>query len=421
MAVILDKLRVKKGKEEGCVTTVEVEVPVGMMQDALHNVWLRIQGQARLPGFRPGKAPLPLVQQQFQGEARERAIHQVIQKSVPDALGELGLSPVVTPEVHDLKWEPGKPLQFKFDVEQAPKVELKTYKKLKATRKKYPASEEEVDKRVSELREGNARLERASEEKVGAQHYVVVDFSATADGKPLPEGKGADELVDMASPQTVEGLTQGLTGMARGETKDVPVKLEGGKPAVFHVTVKEIKAKVLPALDDEFGKDLGFETLAELRKNLKDLIEQEGKTKAERELVGQLEEGLLSGHKFPAPPSLVASQLDRMAQRVQEQLIGPNRELPEEERNKLLDKLAPRAEAEVRLSFLLRAIAAAEKIEAAAEDLDKELEGALQDANNEERKKNIRRFFQEHGDEIKGMIRDRKVMQFVKDNAAISE
>lgn len=421
MPVILDKLKVKKGKEEGCVTTVEVEVPAGMMQDAMHNVWLRIQGAARLPGFRPGKAPLALVQQQFQGEARERAVHQVIQKSVPDALNELGLKPVVTPEVHDLNWEPGKALHFKFDVEQAPKVELKTYKKLKATRKKYPASDEEVMKRVEELREGNARLERAAEEKVGSQHYAVVDFQASVDGKPLPQGKGTDELVDMSSPQTVEGLTPGLLGMARGETKDVPVTLEGGKKGVFNVTVKEIKAKVLPALDDEFGKDLGFQTLDELKKNLRDLIEQEGKSKAERELTAQLEETLLNSHKFAPPPSLVAQQLERIAQRVQEQLIGPNRELPEEEHKKLVEKLAPRAEAEVRLSFLIRAIAAAEKVEATPEDLEKELQGALEDAHNEDRKRGIRRFFQDHVDEIKGMIRDRKVMQLVKDNAAITE
>lgn len=420
--MILDKLKVKKLKEQGCVVTAEIEVPVGLVQDSLHNVWLRIQSQARLPGFRQGKAPLSLVQQQFQGEARERAVHELIQKSVPDAVNQLGLKPVASPEVRDLKWEPGKPLTFQIDVEQAPKVELKTYKKLKAVRKKYAATDEEVDKRVSELREGNARLDRAAEEAVGPQHYVVIDFEAFADGgKPLPRGKGADELVDMSSPQTVEGLTQGLVGMRRGETKDVPVTLEGGKKASFRATVKEIKSKVLPSLDDEFAKDVGFESLAELKTKIRELIEKEGESRSSRELSAQLEDALLSHHKFDAPPSLVASQLERLTQRVQEQMVGPNRELPEEEYKKLQEKLVPRAEAEVRLSFLLRAIAAAEKLEAAPQDLEAELAGALAEAPNEDKKRGIRKFFEEHADEIKGMIRDRKTLKLIHDCAAITE
>ncbi|MBI4345930.1 MAG: trigger factor [Elusimicrobia bacterium] len=421
MVAILDKVKAKKGKEQGCVTTVEVEVPVGLVQDAMHNVWLRIQGQARLPGFRPGKAPLALVQQQFQGEARSRAVETLIQRAIPDAIKQLDLTPVTSPEVHDLQWEPGKPLSFKFDVEQAPKIDLKTYKKLKATRKKFTATDDEVDKRVSELREGNARLEKAAEDKVGQAHYVVIDFTASADGKPLPEGKGQDELVDMSSEQTVEGLTTGLLGLGRGEAKDVPVTLEGGKKAVFHVTVKEIKAKVLPALDDEFAKDVGFEKLDELKAKLRELIQKEGETRADRELTAQLEDALLANHKFDAPPSLVAGQLDRLASRVQEQFVGPNRELPEAEFNKLREKLAPRAEAEVKLSFLLRKIAEAEKIEATPEDVSAELNRTLEDSPNEDRKRGIRKFFQDHEDEVKGMIRDRKVVAFIKEHAAITE
>ncbi len=421
MVMILDKIKAKKGKEQGCVTTVEVEIPVGMAQDAMHTVWLRIQSQARLPGFRPGKAPLTMVQQQFQGEARQRAVETLIQKAIPDAVKQLELHPVTSPEVHDLSWDAGKPLTFKFDVEQAPKIELKTYKKLKATRKRYPATEEEVNKRIEELREGNARLEKAAEDQVGPTHYVVVDFQATAEGKPLPEGKGQDELVDMSSEQTVEGLTKGLLGLKRGDTKDVPVTLEGGKAAIFHVTVKELKSKVLPALDDEFAKDVGFEKLDELKTKLKELIQKEGDTKADRELTAQLEDALLANHKFDAPPSLVAGQLERLTQRVQEQFVGPNRELPEEEFKKLSDKLAPRAEAEVRLSFLLRKIAEAEKIETSQQDLDLELNRALEESPSEDRKRGIRKFFEEHGDEIKGMIRDRKTVTFIKENAAIAD
>lgn len=421
MVVILDKRKAKKVKEQGCVTTVEMEVPVGMVQDAVHNAWLRIQGQARLPGFRPGKAPLAMVQQQFAGEMKDIVVRELIEKAVPDGVAQLGLKPVSAPTLSDVRFEQGKPFVVQFDVEQAPKVQLKTYKKLKATRKKYPASDEEVSKRLEELREGNARLEKAAEEAVGPRHYVVVDFEASADGKPLKEGKGSGELVDMSSEQTVEGLTQGLLGMKRGEKKDVPVKLENAPKAVFHTTVKEIKTKVVPALDDEFAKDVGFPTLEELKKNLRELVDNEGKARAVREVTAQLEDALLANHEFAVPPSLVAGQLERLAERVQEQLLGPSRQLPDEEYKKLREKLSPRAEKEVRLSFLLREIAAAEKIEATAQDIETELNRALEEAPNEERRRSARHFFEEHAEDIKSMIRDRKTVTFINENAAITE
>src|SRR5262249_5182598 len=149
-------------------------------------------------------------------------------------------------------------------------------------RKKYPPTDQEINQRLEELREGNARLEKASDDAVAKTHYVVIDYEATADSKPLPNAKGTDQLLDMSSPGSVEGLAEGLIGAKRGESREIPVKLNG-KPAVIKVAVKEIKNKILPNIDDEFAKDLNYPSLAELKEQLKNLIAEEGQRKSERE------------------------------------------------------------------------------------------------------------------------------------------
>ncbi|MBI4377255.1 MAG: trigger factor, partial [Elusimicrobia bacterium] len=263
-----DKPKFKKLKEEGCTVQLSIEIPPQMVQDETHNQILRVQQRARVPGFRPGKAPLDLIKNQFAGAAREHALEEMIRRYVPEALRELNLRPVTTPTVEDINWDEGKPVRLQVRVEIVPKVAPQNYAKIQVKRNKYPVSDESVDARLEELREANARLERAAEEAVSAQHYVVIDYTGSQSGKALPHAKGQGELVDMSSEQLLEGLAAGLLGMKREEIKDIPVKI-AGKDAVLNVTVKEIKSKVLPALDSEFAKDLGMPSLDELKAKLR--------------------------------------------------------------------------------------------------------------------------------------------------------
>src|SRR5271167_2401029 len=151
-----EKSKTKKLKEEGCVITLQVEVPPTKLQEATQNMLVRLQGQAKVPGFRPGKAPLEVVEKHFAGHAKEKAVDQLLRESVTDALKEHQLQPIATPSVHSLQMNPGKPLVFQVDVETPPKFQPKNYKKLPITRKKYPPTEKDVNQRLDELREGNA-------------------------------------------------------------------------------------------------------------------------------------------------------------------------------------------------------------------------------------------------------------------------
>lgn len=414
-----DKPKFKKVKEEGCVVTLSVEIPAAELADATQTALVRAQSQARIPGFRAGKAPLDVVKQHFSGHAREQAVDNLIRKHVPTALEELKLRVVETPAVEDIKLADGKPIELTVRVEVAPTATAKDYAKIPVTRKPQAADAKALDKRLEDLRESHARLEAAKDEAVGDKHFAVIDYSASQGGKPMSNAKGAGELVDMSAEQSVDGLKEGLKGMKRGESKTIKVKL-GGKDAELAVTLTEIKVKVLPPVDAEFAKDLGFETLDELKAKLKEVLDREVKADSEADAVRQIEAALVKANPFALPPSMVERQLEGMMERMSRQLVGAG-QVPEKVFADLKAKLQPRAEDEVRLAFVLNAIAEKEKIEATEADLAAELEAGLKDIEDEAKKKELREVYSKRKDQIAHMIRERKVMSFLKDKAVYKD
>jgi trigger factor len=414
-----DKAKFKKIKEEGCVVTLSMEIPPQEVADQTQTTLVRLQNRARIPGFRAGKAPLDLVKQNFMGHAREEALDALIRKHVPAALEEMKLRVVETPSVEDVKWKDGEPLVLQVRVEVAPTPTAKDYTKINVTRKPATADAKALEKRLEDLRESNARLEASKDEVVGDAHFAVIDYATTRDGKALANAKGTGELVDIAAQQSVEGLTAGLKGMKRGETKQITVKL-GGKDAVLSVTLTEIKSKILPAVDLEFAKDLGFETLEELKTKLKEILDRETKNESEADAARQIEAALVKTNPFALPPSMVERQLEGMMERMGRQLAG-SASLPEKVLADLRKNLQPKAEDEVRLAFLLQAIAEKEKISATDADLAAELELGLKDAEGDEKKKELRDVFEKRKDQISHMIRERKTMAFLKEKAVYKD
>lgn len=414
-----DKAKFKKLKEEGCVVTLSVEIPAVELADATQTALVRVQSQARIPGFRQGKAPMDVVKQHFTGHAREEAVDALIRKHVPAALEDLKLRVVETPAVEDIKMKEGQPIELTVRVEVAPTATAKDYTKIPVARKPQAADQKALDARLESLRESHARLEAAKEETVGEKHFAVIDYAASQNGKPMANAKGAGELVDMSADQSVEGLKEGLKGLKRGESKTIKVKL-GGKDADLTVTVTEIKTKVLPAVDAEFAKDLGFETLDELKAKLKEVLDREVKQESEADATRQIEAALVKANPFPLPPSMVERQLEGMMERMARQLVGAG-QVPEKIMADLKAKMQPRAEDEVRLAFVLNAIAEKEKIEATDADLNAELEAGLKDIEDEAKKAELRDVYAKRKDQIAHMIRERKVMTFLKDKAVYKD
>lgn len=412
------KTKAKKLREEGLRQVYQVEVPAGKLQEALHNVFVRLQLTARVPGFRQGKAPLDVIKKQYASAARNEAVDQLIQQVVPEVLKDLDVRPVAIPAVGSVSALEDGTVSFELHVEVAPKIEPKGYKGIDVSRKEYSVEETEVESRLRQLQEGNARLEKAEAEAVGKDHYVVMDYELLQDGKPVEGGSGRQELVDMSSDQTLDGLAAGLAGAKRQETREIEVKLDG-RPAVCKATVQEIKVKILPKLDDEFAKDIGVESLEKLREELRKLIARENEERSDREMALQLEEALLKANKFEAPPTLVEHQLEHMARRVTARLVGPDRELPQEQAGKLREELKPQAAKQVRLQLLLSEIARKEGVEATDADFDEELRRTMEAQDDEKRRQQTREFFTNNKEDILAAIRERKTIRMIREAAKV--
>ncbi|MDE1976768.1 MAG: trigger factor [Elusimicrobia bacterium] len=414
-----DKPTFKKLKENGCEVSLSLTIPAALAQDAQHSALARLQQRARLPGFRPGKAPLDIVKKNLEGRLRQEVIEDLLEKHLPSALKELSLEPVATPIATSISLEDGKPFKAEIKVEIPPRFVPKDYAKISVKKTPHPADEESITKRLTDLREAHARLEKADEEAVGAGHYAVIDYQGIQNGKPSPDIKGEAELVDLSSEQLTEGLAQGLLGMKRGETKEIAVKIQD-RAVSLSTTVREIKKKVLPELDAEFAKDMGFTALDELKAKIKEVIEEEGRKKTEEEISAQIEKALLEANKFPVPPSMLSHRLEHRLERIKGQMRIPEEQWAGKMGKELEDKIRPLVESELRMGYILAAVAEKEKIAATDEDIKSELDKDLGQAKTPADAEEIKKFYERRREDIAAMLRERKTLAFIREKASVA-
>ncbi|MHB2026557.1 MAG: trigger factor [Elusimicrobiota bacterium] len=415
-----DKTIFKKTKEIGCEVFFSLTVPAAHVQDESHSALVRLQQRARLDGFRPGKAPINLVKTVLAPRLRQEVIEALLDKNLSQALKELNLNPVATPTATSVSLEDGKPFKAEIRVEVPPKFIPKGYAGIAVKKPEQPPDDAAVAARLQDLREAHARLERSEDSIISPNLYAVIDYQGFSSGKPAPDLKGEAELVDVSSEQNIEGLLQGLMGMKRDDTKDIPVKLRG-KDILLKVTVKEIKKKILPAMDSEFAKDMGFETIDALKIKIKETVDADFQKKIEEETASQIEKALLEANSFPIPPSLLSHRVEHKLERIKEQMKIPAEQWEGKMSKELETKLKPLAENEVRLGYIISAIGEKERIEATNEEIGKELEKSLAQAKTEEEKKSVQRFFEHRRDDIAAMIRERKTVAFIREKALVAK
>ena len=413
------KIKTKKVREDGCVVVLSIEIPADKLKAPIEDAFQKIQQKAAVPGFRAGKAPKDVVRQKFSEDAKSWAVDSLIREVLPDVIEEQKLMPVSVPIVHDVELGEGKPLKFQVSFEIPPKVDAKDYKKIALTKKHQAVTDEMVNENLEQMRQRNARLVAVLTETVEKDHFVLVDYEGFLLGKPMEGAKGEDEWVDMTAPQTVAGLTDGILGAKRGETREFPVSMPGGEKASFKVKVKDIKRKSLPNLDDELAKDLGFGTLLEVRLKLREVLEKTEQSKADKDLERQIEEHVLKANPVAVPPSLVEAEAKHMLERLKHQLGV--QQMDEKEAQDLHKRILPEAENSVRLGYLLKSIADKEQLTVADADFEAEKKKSADAAENEEEKKKVDEFFSQHKREIGNIILERKVWQFLKDSAKIKE
>ena len=371
-AVVEDISTVKK--------KLNIEVAPEAVTKELEKAFADVAKKAKIPGFRPGKAPKAIVERHYGEEVRSEVLHRLVSESYLQALQEHNLNPVEVPQIGDVSsLAKGAPLTFTATVEVRPNFELGNYDGIEVKEESLTVNDEEVNQTVERLREMYAQLEVVEGRPLEKSDTAIIDFEGFRDGKPIEGAKSSGYALSLGSGSLIPGFEEQLIGMNRGETREIRVTFPAdynnkdlaGKDAQFTVALKEIKKKVLPELNDEFAKDIGNNaTLAELKEGIRKDIEarkRDEQASAQRE--GILAK-LVDAHSFDVPPGMVERELQSMAKSHATRMARRGLDVNSFDYSKFRDENKALAEKRVKGILLLDAIAEKEKIELADQEVN---------------------------------------------------
>jgi trigger factor len=374
---------------------VDVEVPPDDVDRHLNRAARGLAREMRMPGFRKGKAPPGLVIQRL---GRGAVLEQALRDSLPEwyerALLDSGVSPVGDPsiEVTAAPESEGEALEFKFEIAVRPGAGLGDYKGLEVGRAEPDVPDDIIDREVERIRGGMARLEPVDRAAADGD-VLLVDFSGSIDGEEFEGGSANDYLLELGSSQLIEGFEEQLRGVSGGDEREVEVTFPedygaehlAGRDAVFAVTVKEVREKILPDLDDDFASEASeFDTLEELRADIREKLGEAVGQRIEQDFRVAAIDAAVDKATVELPDDVVAARAEERWSRVERQLTGrgmdPNMylQMQGKTRDEVIEESKPDAERELRREAVLAAIADAESIEVSDEDLVEALEHSAQ-------------------------------------------
>ncbi len=379
---------------------LQVQVAPGEVKTRLENKARQLGRELKLPGFRRGKVPAPLVIQRVGREAvLEQAVREALSGWYAKAVEEAGVVPVGDPQIElgELP-DDGQPLAFSIELGVLPKAELGAYEGLEVARREPAAEEQQIEAEIEAMRERLARLETA-ERPAAEGDFVVIDYvgslveeadeqDADADSAerrltPFEGGEGRDQLIELGGGNLIPGFEEALVGASAGEQKDVELTFPGdypaeqlaGRDAVFEVTVKEVKSKQLPEIDEDFAIDAGFDDVQELREDIRRRLLEADEPRVEGEFREAALDAAVAQASVALTPELVAARAREMWERMMHTLShrGISREaylqISGREEQELLSEMEPDAERALRREAVLTAIVAAEQIEPSEQEL----------------------------------------------------
>lgn len=335
--------------------------------------------KAKIPGFRPGKAPKAVVERHYAAEIETEVMNKLITDSYLQALQEHNLNPVDVPSITNISpFDKAAPLNYTAVVEVRPNIELGVYDGIEVKEESVAVSDEELNQTIDRLRDMYAQLEVVEGRPLEKNDTAIIDFEGSRDGKTIEGAKAADYMLSLGSDSLIPGFEEQLVGMKRGETRTLNVtfpadysnKELAGKDAQFVVSLKEIKKKVLPELNDEFAKDIGNnKSVDELKEGIKKDIE----IRKKNELASSQREALLSklldAHTFDVPGGMVERELQSMARSQATRLARRGVDVNSFDYAKFREENKDLAEKRVKGILLLDVIAEKEKLDVTDDDV----------------------------------------------------
>ena len=421
-----------------CKKLVRVEVESEKVNETFESVTKDFQRHAALPGFRPGKAPRHMVLRKYEKDIEGEVKKKLISDSYRKAVDEQKLDVLGYPDIEEIQFGRGQPLQFAATIETAPEFQLPEYKSLPAKREARTVTDADMERALDALREQQVKFETV-DRPAQTGDIAVVNFTGTCEGKPIteiaPTAKGLTEQknfwVEMQSQSFIPGFADQLLGAKAGDKRTVNLDFPAdfvtpqlaGKKGVYDVEVVEVKHKVLPALDEAFAKSYGAENVEKLREGVHKDLENELKYSQTKGIRNQLIRALLDRVSFELPESAVAQETRNVVYDIvrENQKRGISRDLIEKQKEQIYSAATHGAKERVKVAFLMQKIAEKEEIKVSQEEISRRVThlAAMYQIPPEKFVKDLQK---RNGlIEIYDQVMNEKVMDFLQQNAHVEE
>lgn len=439
-------IQVNVEKTSSVQRKLTIKVPAAMVQKQFERGLAEVQRSARLKGFRPGHAPIGMIRQMYGEDVRHRVFHNLIDETYRDAVREQKLQAIGSPQIdtphnktgegeHDHTLDESKDFTYIATVEVVPEIDVKGYAGLSLTREAAKITDKDVNETLEKLRASQGEVRPVENESTAARMGMFIDMEfkgglRTENGLDERPGMSGARLIELGSGTLIDGFEDKLVGMKKGETKTFTVPFPkdyfesdlAGKDAEFTVTAKELKERILPEMNDELAKTLGYESLADMKTKAREHLEKEKAAEVDRKLRSDLLSALIEKNPFELPMSLIEAQTRALAQDVAQNLKqqGFTDQMVQEALGSEMENLRKRAESQVRASLLLEAVAKKENITATAQDIDAELATMAKNMGVEESR--LREFYHSNPrrrDDLEFRLREDKAIKHVLEKAKI--
>ena len=430
-------MQVTETLNDGLKRTYNVVVPAGDIESRRTARLMELSRSLRLPGFRPGKIPMSVVRTRYATAVTAEVVEAQVNASTQQVLSERGLRPAMQPKIEVISLDTDgagvKDLEFKVELELLPEIVLPDFSAIHLTRRRALVGSEAVDKALQEVASRNRNLVDVVEDR-GAQtgDVLTVDFIGRVDGVAFSGGTGTDMDVELGATGFVPGFAAGMEGMKPGEQRHIDVtfpdeygaKELAGKPAIFEITVKKLRAAEVPEIDDELGKKLGFEGLEGIRRVITEQMQREYDQLSRMGLKRELLDALAGRVDFPAPEGMVESEFAQIWQRIEADRTAGK--LDEEDRVKDEDTLRTEyraiASRRVRLGLLLAEIGRTNSLSVGADEMTRAMRAeAGRYAGQEQQVMEFFRTNPQAAESLRGPLYEDKVVDYVLELASVNE
>ena len=410
---------------------LHVTIPAEVVKEERDSIFKEIYQAAKVKGFRPGKAPVKVVEHMYHRALLRATMQKLLSKTLEDALREAEVNPLNRPEItppDDLELD--KDFEYTVVFEVLPEIELGQYKELKLKKEKQVVKEEDVELSIQHLREHKAETTPYEKKKaVKDGDVVIVDFEGSLDGEPLEDLKRKDVQFVIGENKMIPEFEEAVLGMKKEEEKEVdvtydetcPIEHARGKAIHYVLKLKDVLKRTMPEVDDELAKSIGLESLDELKTKIKEdlghQLEKQAQVTMRRQLMDLL---IVENPSIEAPQSLVEQEAERLVQSVQqnaEQQGIPPMDLSEQQLNEIRDH----ALRNVKASLVLGEISRKEEIRVSDEDINENLSSIAQQYNMGTDQ--IRELYEQNNllEGLEATLAERKVIDFIVENAEIDE